>query len=156
MIKTWTYNGVEYQSEWLLRQEIFKQERKAVGEAPELSKESFWSEHGVIYKETPEPEPTPEELEAIELETAKAERAEKVKQIKVEVDGMLFDGDEAAQSRMTRAITAAETTGLTKTVWVLADDTVAEVTKEQLQQALAKAMVAMSELWTIPYTNNKD
>lgn len=91
-----------------------------------------------------------------DLAKAKAERAEAVASINVEVDGMIFDGDEQAQSRMTRAITAADTAGLDSTVWVLADNTVATVTKEQLKQALSKAMLMMSELWTAPYEEQKN
>lgn len=90
-----------------------------------------------------------------DLAIAKRERAIKVAAIKVEVDGMTFDGDESAQSRMARAITAAETAGLESSVWVLADNTVATVTKAQLQQALSKAMLAMAELWTAPYSEVK-
>ena len=91
-------------------------------------------------------------MAAKELEKAKRIRAAKVAAITVEVDGMVFDGDEPAQSRMARAITAAETAGLTETVWVLADNTVSKVTKAQLQQALSKAMLAMAKVWTEPYT----
>lgn len=85
------------------------------------------------------------------LAEAKEHRAKAVAAIKVEVDSMVFDGDEAAQSRMARAITAAEAAGLDSTVWVLADNTVATVTKEQLQMALNKAMIEMSKLWVVPY-----
>lgn len=152
MIKTWTYNGIDYQSEWQVRQEVFKKDRVSFGEAPEEGKVEFWAQYGVIYSER---ELTPEEQEAQDLAIAKRERAAKVAAITVEVDGMTFDGDEQAQSRMTRAITVAETAGLESTVWVLADNTVATVTKVQLQQALAKAMIAMSELWTYPYTRGK-
>lgn len=152
MIKTWTYNGIEYQSEWQVRQEVFKKDRVSFGEAPEEGKVEFWAQYGVTYSER---ELTPEEQEAQNLAIAKRERAAKVAAITVEVDGMVFDGDEQAQSRMARAITAAETAGLESTVWVLADNTVATVTKAQLQQALAKAMIAMSELWTYPYTRGK-
>lgn len=152
MIKTWTYNGIDYQSEWQVRQEVFKKDRVSFGEAPEEGKVEFWAQYGVTYSER---ELTPEEQEAQELAIAKRERAAKVAAITVEVDGMTFDGDEQAQSRMARAITAAETAGLESTVWVLADNMVATVTKAQLQQALAKAMIAMSELWTYPYTRSK-
>lgn len=155
MIKTWTYNGVAYQSEWQVRQEVFKKAHVSFGEAPEEGKVEFWAQFGVVYAETPEPEPTPEETEAKRLEEAKRVRAAKVEAITVEVDGMVFDGNEAAQSRMTRAIAAAETAGMTETVWVLADNTVATVTKAQLQQALAKAMLAMSKVWTEPYAEAK-
>lgn len=152
MIKTYTYNGIDYQSEWQVRQEVFKKDRVSFGEAPEEGKVEFWAQYGVTYSER---ELTPEEQEAQNLAIAKRERAAKVAAITVEVDGMVFDGDEQAQSRMARAITAAETAGLESTVWVLADNTVATVTKVQLQQALAKAMIAMSELWTYPYTRGK-
>ena len=152
MIKTWTYNGIDYQSEWQVRQEVFKKDRVSFGEAPEEGKVEFWAQYGVTYSER---ELTPEEQEAQNLAIAKRERAAKVAAITVEVDGMVFDGDEQAQSRMARAIIAAETAGLESTVWVLADNTVATVTKVQLQQALAKAMIAMSELWTEPYTEGK-
>lgn len=152
MIKTWTYNGIDYQSEWQVRQEVFKKDRVSFGEAPEEGKVEFWAQYGVTYSER---ELTPEEQEAQNLAIAKRERAAKVAAITVEVDGMTFDGDEQAQSRMARAITAAEIAGLESTVWVLADNTVATVTKVQLQQALAKAMIAMSELWTYPYTRGK-
>lgn len=152
MIKTWTYNGIDYQSEWQVRQEVFNKDRVSFGEAPEEGKVEFWAQYGVTYSER---ELTPEEQEAQELAIAKRERAAKVAAITVEVDGMVFDGDEQAQSRIARAITAAETAGLESTVWVLANNTVATVTKVQLQQALAKAMIAMSELWTYPYTRGK-
>lgn len=152
MVKTWTYKGVAYQSEWQVRQEVFKQERKCFGEQPETGVKEFWAQYGVTYAER---DYTPEEKQQMELEKAKRERAAQVASIKVDVDGMTFDGDEAAQSRMTRAIAAAETAGLTETVWVLADNRVAKVTKAQLQQALAKAMLAMGELWTVPYQEPK-
>lgn len=155
MIKTWTYNGVTYQSEWQVRQDIFNKDHVSFGEAPEEGKIEFWAQFGVVYAETPEPEPTPEEAEAKRLEEAKRVRAAKVEAITVEVDGMVFDGNEPAQSRMTRAIAAAETAGMAETVWVLADNTVATVTKVQLQQALAKAMLAMGEVWTEPYAEAK-
>lgn len=155
MIKTWTYNGVAYHSEWQVRQEVFKKDHVSFGEAPEEGKIEFWAQYGVVYAETPEPEPTPEEAEAKRLEEAKRVRAAKVEAITVEVDGMVFDGNEPAQSRMTRAIAAAETAGMAETVWVLADNTVATVTKVQLQQALAKAMLAMGEVWTEPYSEAK-
>ena len=64
---------------------------------------------------------------------------------------MVFDGDETAQSRMARALTAAEAAGQSSTIWVLADNTVATVTKAQLAQALALSMQEMGKLWTVPY-----
>lgn len=97
------------------------------------------------------PEPTPEEKKRMELAKAKAMRAVAVANIKVEVDGLMFDGDEMAQSRMARAIEVANITGMQETVWVLADNTVKTVTLDQMRRALSKAMLAMGELWTKPY-----
>lgn len=101
------------------------------------------------------PEPTPEELEAQALVEAKAERAEAVSKIVVEVDGMKFDGDETAQTRMGRTISAAVALGVdintyTQT-WVLADNTVATPTIKQLAQALKLAGEEQTKLWTVPY-----
>ncbi len=51
MVKTWTFNGVTYQSEWQVRQEIFKKDRVSFGAAPEEGKAEFWEKHGVAYAE---------------------------------------------------------------------------------------------------------
>ena len=96
--------------------------------------------------------PTPEELAAQALEQAKAERARTVAELAVEVDGMVFDGDEKAQERMARAVLMAESPEET-TEWVLADNTVALVTAEQLRRACKAAGKAQTKLWTVPYTS---
>lgn len=102
------------------------------------------------------PEPTAEEVAAKSLEQAKDERAEAVSKITVEVDGMTFDGDEESQTRMGRTIAAAIALGVdiqTYTqVWVLADNTVAQVSIAQLAQALKLAGEAQTALWTVPYS----
>ena len=101
------------------------------------------------------PEPTAEELAAQELAAAKAERAEAVDKIVVEVDGMKFDGNEAAQSRMSRTVSIAVAQGYdldtTKRTWVLADNTVAQVTVRQLAKACELAGNEQTRLWTVPY-----
>ena len=97
----------------------------------------------------------PQELvEAEALAQAKAERATAVASITVEVDGMIFDGDEVSQERMARTVTAATTTGASMddtTVWVLHDNTVAAPTIRQLATALRMAGEAQTILWTKPY-----
>lgn len=102
------------------------------------------------------PAPTPEELEAQALAEAKAERAEAVSRIVVEVDGMRFDGDEESQGRLSRTISAAVALGVdldtyTQT-WVLADNSVANPTIRQLANALKLAGEEQTRLWTVPYS----
>ena len=94
--------------------------------------------------------PLLERMAAATLATAKRERAEAVAAITVEVDGMVFDGDETAQTRMARAVAAASADSET-TVWVLHDNTVAQPTIAQLKQALRLAGQAQTALWTKPY-----
>ena len=90
----------------------------------------------------------------VAMSEAKTDRAEAVARITVEVDGMVFDGDEKAQDRMARAITMFQASNLPDdytTAWVLADNTVAQVTVNQLAQALLLAGQKQTELWTKPY-----
>ena len=95
------------------------------------------------------PEPSEEEIAAAELIKAKEERAEYVSKIVVEVDGMLFDGDETSQDRMARSIIALDLGE--KVQWVLADNTIAQVTRAQLREALRKAGEAQTAIWADPY-----
>lgn len=92
---------------------------------------------------------TEEEKAAQELAQAKAERSEAVSKIIVEVDGMKFDGDEESQQRIARSIIALEDSETMP--WVLYDNTIAKVTKEQLKQVLRLAGQKQTELWTVPY-----
>ena len=103
------------------------------------------------------PQPTQEELEAQALAQAKYERAEAVKTITVEVDGLIFDGDEDSQTRMARTITASQALGLpddSTISWDMADtnaNKVEQVTIAQLSKALYLAGCKQSELWGKPY-----
>lgn len=76
----------------------------------------------------------------------KANRQKEVNDIKVTVDGMVFDGDEISRARMVTAVVSA--TSETETIeWSLADNTVATVTASQLKQALRLSGEAMSSIW---------
>lgn len=81
-------------------------------------------------------------------ESFKTTRAEAVAQIVVEVDGLLFDGDEVAQGRMARAalVMLPEET----TLWVQANNEPAQVTKEQLIEAIRLAGAEQTQLWVMP------
>ena len=91
-----------------------------------------------------------EVLEAERLARAKAERAEAVDALTVEVDGLTFDANEKAQERMARAVLMAESPE-EQTEWVLHDDSVALVTAEQLRRACRAAGRAQGSLWVRPY-----
>lgn len=95
------------------------------------------------------PLPTDEEIAAKLLEQAKAERAEYVSKIIVTVDGLAFDGDETSQDRMARSCVALNDGETVQ--WVLADNSIAQVTKEQLRQALRLAGEAQTAIWANPY-----
>ena len=102
---------------------------------------------GIGTAERPDPAPTPEETLAL----AKARRAAAVASIVVEVDGLSFDGDEDAQRRMNNALTVGDLSGQSSTPWVLADNSVREVTRAQLEKALVLSVQRMAELWMLPY-----
>lgn len=95
---------------------------------------------------------SPEEIQEVAEQAAisaraafVASRAELVAQIKVTVDGMVFDGDETSQTRMARAIIGlADGESI---VWVLADNTPVLATKAQLVEALRLAGQAQAALW---------
>jgi len=79
-------------------------------------------------------------------EVIKADRTEAVAQITVEVDGMVFDGDEQSQTRMSRAITGLEP-GETQ-LWKLTDHSIVYPTREQLKAALRLAGEEQTRLWS--------
>lgn len=108
------------------------------------------SEKGGWYRVGTAPKFSDEEVAMKQLVAAKAEREDYVKRIVVEVDGMKFDGDEVSQDRMARSIIALDLGE--KVQWVLADNTVAQVTRAQLREALRKAGTAQTAIWSDPYT----
>ncbi len=76
----------------------------------------------------------------------KVERQKAVDAITVEVDGLVFDGNEVSQNRMARAVTAANT--LTETIeWTMHDNSVAAVTVQQLKTACRLAVEAQTAIW---------
>lgn len=88
------------------------------------------------------------------LNESKRMRDEAVGAITVDVDGMVFDGDETAQQRMARTVAIVQANGLgmdTETQWVLADSTVATVTVGQLARACLLAGLEQTKLWVKPY-----
>lgn len=101
------------------------------------------------------PKKPKEQIEAETLAQAKADRANAVSKITVWVDGMEFDGDEESQQRLSRVVSIASTLGVdidnTYQTWVLANNTIAQVTIRQLARACELAGKKQTELWTKPY-----
>lgn len=87
---------------------------------------------------------TPDEVAAWQKE----HRTEAVARIRVTTaSDKTFDGDETSQTRMARAVVALQAAGQTETLWVLADNTSATVTLDELAEALALAGVEQTRLW---------
>lgn len=84
----------------------------------------------------------------IERAAFKVDRQAAVSAIKVSVDGMVFDGDERSQERMSRALVGMLDDEFV--LWVLADNTPTRVTKAQLFEALRLAGKRQTELWLMP------
>lgn len=81
---------------------------------------------------------------------AKAARTLAVDAIQVTTAaGHTFDGDEISQNRMARAILALQATASISMAWVLADNSVIQVTAAELTEALALAGARQSNLWVI-------
>lgn len=84
------------------------------------------------------------------LAKAKLARLGQVREIKVTTQsGKEFDGDEDSQNRMSRAISAMNDGDNTQ--WVLADNSVVQVSKVELKEALRLAGAAMTTIWMQPY-----
>lgn len=98
--------------------------------------------------------PSQDELNKRQLQEAKVKRAEAVANIKVTVDRMIFDGDEISQTRMVRSIVGLNDGE--SILWVLADNTPVQVTKEQLKQALRLAGEEQTKVWATPYETNQE
>lgn len=80
-----------------------------------------------------------------ELDT-KAIRQDEVNKLVVTTStGKTFDGDEVAQNRMARAVVAMEAGE--ETQWILADNTVVMVTREELREALRLAGSEQTPIW---------
>ena len=94
------------------------------------------------------PQPTSAEI----LAEKKRQRQAIVDAIQVTTaSGKVFDGNEDAQSRMSRAIQTAQIANIPSTTWVLANNVPTTVTLSELQEALVLSMQAMGAVWAAPY-----
>lgn len=100
---------------------------------------------------------TPEESAEIEAramapksrEALKQERSEIVSRIKVTTTaGNCFDGDEESQGRMARAIVGMDDGD--SILWVLADNSGIQASRDELREALRLAGAAQAAVWVLP------
>ena len=84
-------------------------------------------------------------IRPVELQRERAARQARIDPLTVEAENMVFQGDEVSQGRMLRR---ADTMSDTETVdWVLADNTIAQVTATQLRAAAREAVDEMGRIW---------
>lgn len=79
-------------------------------------------------------------------EAWKVERQARVDALVVEVDGLVFDGNEISTRRMADVIAAADDLA-DATEWTLADNRVVVVTVRQLKQALRLSTASRTAIW---------
>lgn len=92
--------------------------------------------------------PTQAELDAQALAEFKVSRELAVSQIQVTTaSGKTFDGDETSQNRMARAVASSDPGDTT--VWMLANNTPAVVSHDELKEALRLSGEAQTALWVM-------
>jgi len=80
------------------------------------------------------------------VEFKKGERQIIIDSIVVEIStGKVFDGNDASRASMVEAITAASYLSLTTTKWIMFDNSIVDVTLEELREAHAIAVLKKSE-----------
>lgn len=75
----------------------------------------------------------------------KAERQSKVDNIEVELNGVVYQGDETSQTRVARAVSAME--DIDTVMWVAKDNSVNELSKEDLKYILREAGIKQTLIW---------
>ncbi|WP_234401282.1 DUF4376 domain-containing protein [Pseudoalteromonas sp. T1lg23B] len=85
------------------------------------------------------------QIAQVKRERFKQTRRQELAQLTVEVDGMVFDADELSQQRMARKLLVMEEQSSTS--WVLANNDVVQVSKEQLFSACKLASEQQTALW---------
>lgn len=149
-VKTYKYQGETYDCEYKIRQIFYSKFNTAL---PRNLTAEQWAAIGVEYSETqlPETQPTEQQIEQNRIATLKADNHNKIDSLTVVVDEMEFQANADSLSNITNAIQAMQITEQPTIQWVLKDNTVADVTLEQLQSVLTKAVAQITELRIQPY-----
>lgn len=105
----------------------------------EITKEEF--EQVIVELNTP----SEEEQKQIIYNQWKAERQSKVDNIEVELNDVIYQGDETSQTRIARAVSVMEDTDTT--MWVAKDNSVNELSKADLKYILREAGIKQTLIW---------
>lgn len=109
------------------------------------------SEKGGWWRKGSAPTFTDEEIIENEYVADKQIRDNEMSSLTVEIDGYVLQADEESQNRMVRAILVLQKKETIQ--WVTADDELVMISREQLEQALRKAVEAQTEIWGKPHWN---
>lgn len=99
-----------------------------------------------LEENTPEPEITEQEQHLKDTIEWKSQREKLVSSIEVSLDGVVFQGDEISQNRMSNAINGLPDESTTID-WVAKDNTVHQLNKANLKRLLFLAGTEQSEIW---------
>lgn len=91
--------------------------------------------------------PTTEEIEAQNLSLLKLKKENELNNIKVTTTaGNEFDGNETARNNMVSAVLASDITGITTNNWKLADNSIKEVSVDEIKEALTLSIKRAGEI----------
>lgn len=124
--------------------------------APVMTDKGHWEQRWEVVDLLPEVvEANQAKKVEADLLAAKLSRHSLVAAITVTAQsGRVFDGNEDAQNRMSRAITAMDDGD--ELPWVLSDNTVALVGKAEMREALRLSGAAMAAIWVAPYAGGEE
>ncbi len=90
--------------------------------------------------------PSEQQIEFVKQWVRKQNKKAEISAITVEVNSLVFDGDEDSQTLMERHAKAMVDDNLDVIPWKMADNTMADVTAEQLNQAVLLAAAKQREI----------
>lgn len=150
-IRTYTFQGETYDCEYKIRDVFAKQLKTALPK--NLRTAEDWKRFDVDYVETTvaDPKPTDEQLNQMRINTIKAESHDKIENLTITVDDMEFQCSPQSLSNIANAVSGMIAGGRDKTQWVLKDNTIADVTVQQLNNVLDLAEQQVTQLRIAPY-----
>ncbi len=101
------------------------------------------------YYSDSQPELWPDENLLVKFEAKRAKEKALAEIVVTTSSGKVFDGNDRARINMLSAIAASQLLGQTSAQWKLANNTVAEVTVDEIKEALALAIQAVGAIVTV-------